>query len=70
LKRPAGYYYGLDALPHLDVLNGRPSRGYFNPVLRVVAMDGRVERLDRIAETIRAAAPDFDVRIVQQGPAQ
>lgn len=70
LKRPAGYYYELNALPHLDVSNGRPSRGYFNPVLRVVAMDGRPERLDQIAETIGAAAPDFDVRMVRQGPAQ
>jgi hypothetical protein len=47
LKRPAGYDYELNALPHLEVSNGRPSRGYFNPVLRVVAMDGRVERLDK-----------------------
>jgi len=66
----ADYYNELNALPHLDVSNGRPSRGYFNPVLRVVAMDGRVERLDEVAEKIRAAAPDFDVRMVQQGPAQ
>ena len=66
----ADYYHEPNALPHLDVSNGRPSRGYFNPVLRVVAVDGRVERLDEIAEIIRAAVPDFDVRRVQQGPAQ
>ena len=36
----ADYYHELNALPHLDVSNGRPSRGCFNPVLRVVATDG------------------------------
>ena len=66
----ADYYHEPNALPHLDVSNGRPSRGYFNPMLRVVAVDGRVEWLDEIDETIRAAAPDFDVRRVQQRPAQ
>jgi BolA family transcriptional regulator, general stress-responsive regulator len=68
LRRPAGYYHGLSALPHLDVSNGRPSLGYFNPVLRIVAMDGRVDRLNDIADAIRAAAPAFTIRMVQQGP--
>jgi hypothetical protein len=54
-------------LPHLDVSNGRPSLGYFNPVLRIVAMDGRVERLNEIADAIRAAAPAFIIRMEQQG---
>jgi hypothetical protein len=58
------FYQGLDALAHIDVTNGRPSLGYFNPVLRIVALDGRVDRLSEIAEAIRAAAPTFDVRLV------
>ena len=33
----ADYYRRLSALPHLDVFNGRPTFGYFTPVLRVVA---------------------------------
>ena len=41
----AGYYLGLNALPRLEVSNGRPTLGYFNPVLKVVALDGSVERL-------------------------
>ena len=45
VSRPTGSYYRrLNALPHLDVSNGRPTLGYFNPVLRIVALDGNIER--------------------------
>lgn len=64
----ADYYRGLNALPRLDVSNGRPTLGYFNPVLRVIAMDGSVERLKHIAESIQAAAPSFTVRLFQRNP--
>ncbi|HEV3241755.1 MAG TPA: hypothetical protein VGY14_00620 [Methyloceanibacter sp.] len=40
--------------------------GYFNPALRVVALDGSVERLKTLAEQIRAAAPTFTVRLIEQ----
>jgi hypothetical protein len=62
----AGYYRGLNALPHLEVSSGRPTMGYFNPALRVVALDGSVERLKTLAEQIRAAAPTFTVRLIEQ----
>jgi Dolichyl-phosphate-mannose-protein mannosyltransferase len=61
----ADYYQGLKALPHLEVSNGRPTLAYFNPVLRVVAMDGSVERLAGIAYKIHEAAPSLVVRQVQ-----
>jgi hypothetical protein len=35
----ADYYRRLSALPHLDVFNGRPTFGYFTPVLRIVARE-------------------------------
>jgi hypothetical protein len=38
-KPVAGYYRKLNVLPHLDVFNGRPTFGYFTPVLRVVARE-------------------------------
>jgi hypothetical protein len=38
-KPVAGCYRKLNALPHLDVFNGRPTFGYFTPVLRVVARE-------------------------------
>jgi hypothetical protein len=39
---------------------------YFNPVVRIVALDGSVARLEKIAAGIRAAAPSLTVRLVDQ----
>ncbi|MGB2933435.1 MAG: glycosyltransferase family 39 protein [Methyloceanibacter sp.] len=64
------YYRGLNALPRLDVSNGRPTLGYFNPVLRIVAMDGSVERLKQIDAAIHAAAPSFTTRLSQRSRAE
>jgi hypothetical protein len=60
----AGYYLGLNAFPRLEVSNGRPTMGYFNPVLQVVALDASADRLKRIAEEIQTAAPTFTVRLI------
>ena len=69
VSRPlSGYYRRLNALPHLDVSNGRPTLGYFNPALRIVAMDGNVERLRQISAAIAAAAPEFKVRLIDRRP--
>jgi 4-amino-4-deoxy-L-arabinose transferase-like glycosyltransferase len=67
--RAARYYRELNALPHLDVSNGRPTFAYFNPALRIVAMDGSVERLKQIAAAIKAAAPGFKVKLIEPKPA-
>jgi hypothetical protein len=64
----AAYYRELFTRPHLEVSNGRPTLAYFNPVVRVVAMDGSVERLEKIAEGIHAAAPGLTVRLIDQAP--
>ena len=66
LAKRAAYYRDLSALPHLDVSNGRPTLAYFNPVVRIVALDGSVARLEKIAAGIRAAAPSLTVRLVDQ----
>jgi hypothetical protein len=55
----AGYYQALGAKPHLDVSNGRPTMAYFNPVLRIVAMDGSMQRLREIGKSINKAAPSL-----------
>ena len=69
VSRPTGSYYRrLNALPHLDVSNGRPTLGYFNPVLRIVALDGNIERLQQISAAITAAAPEFKVRLIDRKP--
>jgi hypothetical protein len=57
--------------PHLDVSNGRPTLAYFNPVVRIVAMDGSVAGLEKIAADIHAAhaaAPGLTVRLIDQAP--
>jgi Dolichyl-phosphate-mannose-protein mannosyltransferase len=68
LAARAAYYRELSALPHIDVSNGRPTLAYFNPVLRVVALDGSVERLEKIAAEIHAAAPSLSLRLTGQAP--
>ena len=64
----AAYYRELSSRPHLDVSNGRPTLAYFNPVVRIVALDGSVARLEKIAADIRAAAPGLTVRLIDQAP--
>ena len=64
----AAYYRQLFTRPYLEVSNGRPTLAYFNPVVRIVAMDGSVERLEKIAADIHAAAPGLTVRLIDQAP--
>jgi hypothetical protein len=64
----ATYYRELSSRPHLDVSNGRPTMAYFNPVVRIVALDGSVARLEKIAAEIRTAAPGLTVRLIDQAP--
>lgn len=66
LAERVAYYRNLFSRPHLEVSNGRPTVAYFNPVLRIVALDGSVARLQKIAGDIRAAAPSLTVRLVEQ----
>ena len=58
---------GLPAAFHA-ALYGRPTLAYINPVVRIVAMDGSVERLEKIAADIHAAAPGLTVRLIDQAP--
>jgi hypothetical protein len=64
----ASYYRKLFSQPYLDVSNGRQTSAYFNPVVRIVALDGSVARLESIAAEIRAAAPGLTVRLTDQAP--
>ena len=43
------YYRALFQLPYLEVTNGRPSFAFFNPVIRIVALDGDVHHLETVA---------------------
>lgn len=49
-------------LPHLDVSNGQPAFGFFNPTIVVVALNGQSQQLAPIARMIAAADPKLRVR--------
>jgi 4-amino-4-deoxy-L-arabinose transferase-like glycosyltransferase len=63
-RAAANYYSHLFTLPYLEVTNSRPSFGYFNPVIRIIALDGRSERLATIAATLRRNQPILNARFV------
>jgi hypothetical protein len=56
-RAAATYYNNLFKLPYLEVATGRPSFGYFNPVIRIIALDGRSERLTPIAAALQRHGP-------------
>lgn len=58
----AQFYAKVLALPRLDVSNGLPSFGFFNPTTTIIAIDGNVERLLPIAKMIETIAPSLVVR--------
>ena len=68
--RGTRYYQKLAGLPRLDVTNGKPALGYFNPTLRVVAVDGKVDTLRTLAERISADAPSLSFRLVEPEPSK
>jgi hypothetical protein len=48
-RKMAAVYAALFEKPYLEVTNGRPAYAFFNPVLRIVALDGDSTRLQPIA---------------------
>ncbi len=60
----ATYYKSLFGLPYLEVSIGRPSYGYFNPVFRIIAVDGSEARLTPIAEALQRDQPRLNLRFV------
>jgi hypothetical protein len=63
-RKMAAAYAALFEKPYLEVTNGRPAYAFFNPVLRIVALDGDPARLQPIASKLRKAAPGFGIRLV------
>jgi hypothetical protein len=58
----ARFYAQILAMPRLDVSNGHPSFGFFNPTTTIIAMDGNMERLLPIAKMIKRIAPSMIVQ--------
>jgi len=65
IRMRAQYYTELLRLPHLDVTSGGPQFSFFNPELKVVALDGNIARLQSIAEALHAAMPRLQVHLVK-----
>jgi hypothetical protein len=63
-RKMAAAYAALFEKPYLEVTNSRPAYAFFNPVLRIVALDGDPARLQPIASNLRKAAPGFSIRLV------
>jgi hypothetical protein len=53
----AEFFAQMLALPRIDLSNGRPSFGFFNPTTSIIAVDGNAERLVPVAELIARVAP-------------
>jgi dolichyl-phosphate-mannose-protein mannosyltransferase len=64
--KPAAYA-AIFTLPYIQVSNGRPAFGWFNPVMRIVALDGDTDHLKSIATALTAAAPSLSVRLANAG---
>ena len=52
------------AQPYLEVSNGRPAFAFFNPVFRIVALDGDAEHLQRLAAKLRRQYPNLSVTLL------
>jgi hypothetical protein len=64
----AAYYAALFKLPYLEVTSDRPSYAFFNPVLRIVALDGDRDRLAPIAAALQRDAPGLTIQFVNAEP--
>jgi hypothetical protein len=49
------------ASPRIDISNGRPMFGFFNPTTTVIAMDGNSKHLVAVAEMVTTTAPSLIV---------
>jgi Dolichyl-phosphate-mannose-protein mannosyltransferase len=49
--------------PYLELSSGPPSFGFLNPVIRIVALDGNIDRLGEIGQAVIKADPHIQLRI-------
>jgi hypothetical protein len=63
----AARYAELFRRPYLEVSNGRPTFAFFNPVLRIVAVDGDATHLERLAAALRGEYPGLRLTLVNAG---
>jgi len=64
IRARAARYADLFSGPYLEVTNGRPAFAFFNPVFRIVALDGDEAHLRRLAAALRSQNPGLTVTLV------
>ena len=64
IRGRAARYGELFTHPFLELSNGRPAFAFFNPVLRIVALDDDAEHLRSLAAKIRRDDPNVSVTLV------
>lgn len=64
IRGRAARYADLFRRPYLELSNGRPPFAFFNPVFRIVALDGDQAHLESLAASLRAEHPDLSLRLV------
>jgi hypothetical protein len=57
------FYDQMFARPYLEISNGGPSYAFLNPVLRIVAIDGNIGRLQTIGEAIIGTEPRLQITV-------
>jgi hypothetical protein len=67
VRARAARYAELFTHPFLEVSNGRPAFAFFNPVLRIVALDGDAGHLETIAGELRRKYPNVSITLVNAG---
>ena len=67
IRTRAARYAGYFAQPYLEVTNGRPAFAFFNPVFRIVALDGDEAHLQRLGAALRGQYPGLSVSLVNAG---
>jgi hypothetical protein len=58
----ARFFAKMFEMPHLDVSNGRPAFGFFNPEITIVALNSQPWQLASIAKVIASADPKLHIR--------
>jgi hypothetical protein len=63
-KARAASYGAYFAKPYLEVSTRRPAFAFFNPVFRIVALNGDALHLQRLAAALRASHPNLSVSLI------
>jgi hypothetical protein len=70
IRGAAAHYGELFTHPFLELSNGRPAFAFFNPVLRIVALDDDAEHLRSLAAKLHREHSNVTVTLVDPDPSK